>query len=165
MFGRHFAASAWLVISGCLQQAAAASGPEGWWGASDAPITIEGRRPSFEENWYIVLDGAAVCALRVNGMDGTVSGLRVYRGSVDRGHMTLYKGQVLLGRYAKELEKLGPLDPFHFFVGASSLVLRLQVAGDERADRFIVLRRLGDLAEDLMVRSHAQACRGKPSRR
>jgi len=76
--------------------------------------------------------------------------------------MTLYRGHVFLGQYAdqsKDLEKYGPLDPFHFFVGASSLVLRLEVRGDERANRFIVLRRLGDQPEDPLVRKSAETCR------
>ena len=145
---------------GCAHSAPAAPSPEGWWGASESPLTVNGARPSFGENWYITTNGSAVCAVRVNGMDEEISGMRLYRGTLGRGHMTLYRGRVLLGRYADgpELARSVPSDPFHFFVGSSSLVLRLQLPG-ERADRFVLLGRMGDEPEDPRIRKAAESCR------
>lgn len=93
-------------------------------------------------------------------MNEEISGIRLYRGMLASGHMTLYRERVILGRYADEpeLAKFVPSDPFHFFVGSSKLVLRLQFPG-ERADRFILLSRLGDEPEDPRVRNSAESCR------
>ncbi|MBK6004524.1 hypothetical protein JJB11_00350 [Ramlibacter ginsenosidimutans] len=159
MFRRFPAVVLFSVFSAANNSHAAAS-PEGWWGASESPLTINGSRPSFGENWYVLPNGSSVCALRVNGMNEEISGIRLYRGTLAGGHMTLYKGRVILGRYADEpeLAKFVPSDPFHFFIGSSELVLRLQLPG-ERADRFILLGRLGDEPEDPRIRKAAEGCR------
>lgn len=78
MLGRPSAAAVLSAVLSCFCTAHANAVPEGWWGASDAPLIIGERRPTFGESWYIMRQGPAVCALRVNGMDGAVSGIRLY---------------------------------------------------------------------------------------
>jgi hypothetical protein len=154
----RFATSVLLGLASTYGHGASPS-PHGWWSASDSPLTINGSRPVFGESWYVITRGASVCAVRANRMNGALSGMRVYHGTLGKGHMSLYKGPVILGSYSDDpqLAKYIPADPYHFFVGSSSLVLRLQLPS-ERANRFILLQRHGDVPEDPDVLKAAARC-------
>ncbi|MES2538614.1 MAG: hypothetical protein V4632_22380 [Pseudomonadota bacterium] len=154
----RFATSVLLGFGSAYGYCASPS-PHGWWSASNSPLTINGNRPVFGESWYVIARGSSVCAVRANHMNGTLSGMRIYRGMLENGHMALYKGPVILGAYSDDpqLAKFIPVDPYHFFVGSASLVLRLQLPG-ERANRFILLWRHGDVPDDPDVLKAAARC-------
>jgi hypothetical protein len=153
-----FATSVLLGLATAYSHSASPS-PQGWWSASDSPLTINERRPVFDESWYITTKNSSVCAVRANHMNGTLFGIRIYRGMLENGHMTLYKGPVILGSYSDEpqLAQFIPADPYHLFIGSASLVLRLQLPG-ERADRFMLLWRYGDVPDDPDVLKASTLC-------
>jgi hypothetical protein len=87
--------------------------------------------------------------------------MRVYKGTNLNGHLTLFKGEILRGKYADDapVAQFVPKDPMQLFAGSSSLVLRFEIPSDERST-IILLRYLGPEPRHPDIATALARCRG-----